>query len=110
MGGHKSGVNRIQAIPGRNTLNPEEGLVSAGADGSLAVWYPSPQADKLALLASQELGPSGTVKAHEGEILSITVAKSQNFGPENAPLYVVSSGVSHKISSTSLKIFCFWLY
>ena len=77
-------------------MNPEEGLVSGGADGTLAVWYPSPQAEKLGLSNAQELDPSATGKAHEGEILSLAVQRAQKLGPEEASLLVISSG---KISS-----------
>ena len=94
VGGHKTAVSHLQSIPGRNALNPEEGLVSAGSDGSLAVWYPSAQAEKLGLLASQELASTATAKAHEGEIHSMTVVQSQSpeAGTESAHLYLVSSG------------------
>ena len=40
MGGHKSAVTALLALPSREPGGPDA-LISAGADGTVAVWEPS---------------------------------------------------------------------
>ena len=40
VGGHKGAITHLIAIPGKSSTSPEL-LVSAAADGSIAIWDPS---------------------------------------------------------------------
>lgn len=89
MGAHKTGVSKLLAIGGKEAGGPER-LVSGGADGSLAVWEP-----KLAAPggAPREIPPTATTKAHDSEIVAMTLSHRGSDGFDSGPTILVTAGI-----------------
>ena len=88
-------MSKIVTVPGKNIMNLEEGLLSAGSDGTLALWYPSAKAESVAVSASQEMTPTAMTKVHESDIFAlavVSVASVSQFNPDGlrSPIIVTS--------------------
>ena len=88
VGGHKLGVTKLLVIGGKDTTSPDR-LVSAGADGTVALWDPSAAARGA---AAKEVSPVSTAKVHDSEILSLALCCAPTAGAEPGPVMLATSG------------------
>lgn len=89
-----SGVHKaaITALLPMGSLEPSgaDRLLSASADGTVALWTPSittrtPDAEHI---------PVATFKAHDGAVLSMTFFRMLETTPERPALYLATTGAS----------------
>ena len=87
-GGHKAAITRLVTLPAKEAGAPDA-LISASADGTIALWQPSTSAIKL---PDKEIAPKMSFKAHDNEILSAVLIAAPSDSPEAGQLNLVTSG------------------
>lgn len=95
-GGHKATVTKLVAIGGKDASSPEQ-LVSAAADGTVALWDPSSAS------TSKEVAPVATTKPHESEIFSMVVSAASTDSLDGGGLHLVTSGTTLSIQQCDSK-------
>ncbi|KAK9822211.1 hypothetical protein WJX81_006190 [Elliptochloris bilobata] len=94
VGGHKGAVTALVALaapqPGGADL-----LLSAGADGTIALWEPSAAPPRE---VDREVSPKATFKAHEGEVLAMQLFQDNSDSPDPGPLRLITSGEDKRVA------------
>lgn len=84
-GAHKGAVTSMLPLGSKEPAGPDR-LVTAAADGTVAVWEPS-----LATPTNTH-APVATWKAHDGPVSSLTFFRHLTGTPEQPPLRLVTAG------------------
>ncbi|KAK9807986.1 hypothetical protein WJX73_010745 [Symbiochloris irregularis] len=92
--GHKAAVTSLVVVGAKEVGAPDI-LVSASADGSIAVWHPSTSAVKL---PDKEIAPKLTFKAHDSEIHSALLIAAPSDSPDVGHLYLMTAGEDKRVA------------
>jgi hypothetical protein len=100
-GGHKGAVTALLPLGSPSPGGPDR-LISASADGSVAVWDPS---RTPARGADREMAPAKTFKAHDGAVRSAALfvahgvaAGNAAAAPSRLPLRLATAGEDKKVA------------
>mmetsp|Transcript_12197 Transcript_12197/g.36597 ORF Transcript_12197/g.36597 Transcript_12197/m.36597 type:complete len:1238 (-) Transcript_12197:225-3938(-) len=92
VGGHKGAVTALLPLGSVAPGGPDR-LLSAGADGTIAVWEPSTAGRGGAGVHS----PVATWKAHDGAITGLTFYRHLGDTPEQPPIKLATAGEDKKV-------------